>query len=184
MVKILDEYKSYMDRQSGYPLGLNISIRINNQGEINYNFPLTTEECQMMEHNWYCPTLFSLFTPEEFFEVLTAVLLEKSVVFVTDNLTILTSTILGFKTLLKPFQWCYAMIPVLPAPLIDILDTPQPILVGITRSDYKNVELSEEEILNRTWVFLDENKIEWGELEEEFQDYKLRKRLMKWCSRI
>jgi hypothetical protein len=77
-----------------------------------------------MEAYWYCPTLFSIFQIDDFFKVLTAVLLERSLIFVSDNLTILTSVILGLKTLIKPFQWCYALIPILPSALVDILDTP------------------------------------------------------------
>jgi hypothetical protein len=52
------------------------------------------------------------------------VLLERSLIFVSENYTILSAAILGFKALIKPFQWCYALIPVLPTPLLDILDTP------------------------------------------------------------
>lgn len=48
------------------------------------------------------------------------------------------------------------MIPVLPSPLIDILDTPQPILVGITRHDYDMLQLSEDEKETKSWIFLDE----------------------------
>ena len=55
------------------------------------------------DHLWYCPALFSLFHIEDFFRILTAVMLERSLVFVSDNLTILSSAILGFKTLIKPF---------------------------------------------------------------------------------
>jgi len=91
----------------------------------------------MIDHMWFCPTIFSLFHIEDFYKILTAVLLERSLVFVSDNLTILSSAVLGLKTLIKPFQWCYALVPVLPSPLIDIIDTPQPILVGITRSEFE-----------------------------------------------
>jgi hypothetical protein len=99
----------------------------------------------LMENHWFCPTLFSIFSLEEILQILTAVLLERSMVFVSDNLTILSAVILGLKTLIKPFQWCYALIPVLPAPLLDILDTPQPILVGITRANYLTLNLTENE---------------------------------------
>ena len=113
----------------------------------------------MMENYWFCPSVFSIFYIEDFFRILTAVLLERSLIFVSDNLTILSSVILGFKTLIKPFQWCYALIPVLPSALIDILDTPQPILVGITRNDYVSLTLTEEEKALKTWIFLDEKQI-------------------------
>jgi hypothetical protein len=93
-------------------------------GEIIYTFPSTLSEYKMIEYLWYCPTLFFLFDFEDFFSILTAVLLERSIIFVSDNLGILSATILGFKTMIKPFSWCYALVPVLPAPLLGILDTP------------------------------------------------------------
>lgn len=73
---------------------------------------------------WYCPALISLLPIDDFYKILTAVLLERSLIFVSDNLTILSSVILGLKTLIKPFNWCYALIPILPKALLDILDTP------------------------------------------------------------
>ena len=36
----------------------------------------------LTEHHWHLPTFFSLFGPDTFYKVLTAVLLERSIVFV------------------------------------------------------------------------------------------------------
>lgn len=125
MENILSTYYLLKDASEIFPIKETICIDINNNlGEIKYTFPPTIEECMLIDHLWFCPIIFSLFHIEDFFRIFTAVLLERSLVFVSNNLTILSSTILGFKTLIKPFQWCYAMIPVLPSPLIDILDTP------------------------------------------------------------
>jgi len=74
----------------------------------------------------------------------------------------LSSVILGLKTLLKPFEWCYALIPILPSALIDILEAPQPLLLGISQSDYDKLELTEDEREYKSWILLDENKIQWG----------------------
>ena len=146
-----------LDKSVDFPLNETISICMNNNcGEIRYTFPNDLEDCLLIENFWFCPTLFSLFYLEDFYRLLTAVLLERSLIFVSDNLTILSSVILGLKTLIQPFSWCYALIPVLPSALIDILDTPQPILVGITRNDYNGLQLSEEERENKTWIQLDE----------------------------
>jgi len=122
---ILTKYYSIKDDSSEFPYNKSISIEINNNyGEVRFTFPGSYEECMMMDNYWFCPCLFSIFYIEDFYRILTAVLLERSLIFVSDNLTILSSVILGFKTLIKPFQWCYALIPVLPSALIDILDTP------------------------------------------------------------
>jgi len=52
---------------------------------------------------------------------------------------------LGLNSLLYPFKWCLALVPMLPQPLIEMLEAPLPILVGITKKEYKEMTLSEEE---------------------------------------
>lgn len=91
----------------------------------------------MMEFYWHCPTLFSLFSPKMLFKILTCVLLERSIIFVHDNLAVLTSVVLAIKSLIRPFQWCYMLVPVLPTILLESLEIPQPYLVGITTRDYQ-----------------------------------------------
>jgi DENN (AEX-3) domain len=121
MQRIFVKYSEYNERteelsgDSEYPLSKMIEISINNNlGEISFNFPSQEADFQLIEHFWYCPTIFSLFHIEDFFNILTAVLLERSLIFVSDSLTILSAAILGFRTLIKPFSWCYALVPVLP----------------------------------------------------------------------
>lgn len=115
---------------------------------VSYSFPtrrvtaddeLTIEDLKfdLMEYHWHLPTLMSLISPEMLCKLLTAVLLERSLVFVHDHLAILSSVVLALKTLIRPFQWCYLFVPVLPNALLETLDLPQPQLVGITASDYE-----------------------------------------------
>ena len=59
----------------------------------------------LIEHHWHVPVLFSLFGPRTFCKLLTAVLLEKSIVFVHGNPSVNSSVILALKTLIRPFQW-------------------------------------------------------------------------------
>lgn len=101
---ILHQYYSLIDNSIEYPNNVTVSLEINNNlGEIKYTFPYTDEECSKLDSMWYCPTIFSLFYIEDFYRILTAVFLERSLIFVSDNLAILTSVVLGFKSLIKPF---------------------------------------------------------------------------------
>lgn len=87
-----------------FPVNETVALEINNNlGEIRYTFPPTEEEFVNLDYIWFCPTIFSIFYQEDFYRILTAVLLERSLVFVSDNLAILSSVVLGFKTLIKPF---------------------------------------------------------------------------------
>jgi hypothetical protein len=44
--------------------------------------------------------------------------------------------------------------------------------------------LTEEEMSIKTWVFLDENRIKWGEYDEDLSDKKQSMFLMQWCSQL
>jgi hypothetical protein len=99
---------------------------------IRYEFDLA-KKVLFSEYQFHCSILFSLFDQSTLMKILTALLLERSLVFVHDNLSIISSVILGFKLLMRPFQWCYMLAPILPNSLLENLEVPQPILVGITR---------------------------------------------------
>ena len=62
-----------------------------------------------------------------------ALLLENSIVFVSENLGLLTSTMMSFINLINPFKWHYPVVFNIPQDLIQILESPVPILVGINR---------------------------------------------------
>lgn len=60
--------------------------------------------------------------------------------------------------MLYPFKWCLALVPILPSPLIEMLEAPVPMMVGITKKVYKHaVTLDENEKRSKVWVFLNEN---------------------------
>lgn len=44
----------------------------------------------------------------------------------------LAQFILGFNSLISPFKWCFSLIPILPMALLDMLEAPVPLIVGIT----------------------------------------------------
>jgi hypothetical protein len=60
------------------------------------------------------------------------------VVFVGKQ-SMLSTAILGFNSLLYPFKWCLALVPILPQPLIEMLEAPLPLLVGITNREYRQL---------------------------------------------
>ena len=78
------------------------------------------------------PIFFSLFSPDTFYKILTAVLLERSIVFVHREAMVVSNVIFSLRALLRPFMWCTSLIPVLPRPLLEMLVQPLPVLVGIS----------------------------------------------------
>lgn len=87
-------------------------------------------------------------------------LLEKSIVFVSADPAKLSSVILGLIALMKPFNWCYTFATNLPAAMLGILDSPIPMIVGISHDLYGSLRedenYDEEMIESKTWVFLDQ----------------------------
>ena len=94
-------------------------------------------------------------------QLLSAVLLEKSIIFVGKS-NLVSSAILGLNCLLYPFKWCFALVPILPHPLIDMIEAPVPLLVGITKREFRELQLSDDERDSKIWVFVENGEIIWN----------------------
>jgi hypothetical protein len=104
--------------------------------------------------------LLSLFTDlRMLLKIITAIFLERSVIFISSSPTKLSSVVLGFKSLMKPFSWCHTLIPVLPSALLEMLDSPFPLLSGVTTESHKKMledyDLDSDYLESKTWVYLD-----------------------------
>lgn len=92
-------------------------------------------------------------------KLLTALILERSTVFISEDPVKLSSVILGLNTMMKPLEWSFGLIPILSDNLLEYLDAPQAILVGITQKSYDNLlkieDLDSDFIESKTWVYLD-----------------------------
>ncbi|CAG9320257.1 unnamed protein product [Blepharisma stoltei] len=110
------------------------------------------EEVWLYDIPWLLSPLFSTLRFQDTFWVLIALLLEKSVVVVSSNLSLLTSSVLAFAELLKPLIWPHVVIPIVPDSLREILEAPVPVLLGLPapapplRKSYSNL----------IWLMLDE----------------------------
>lgn len=102
---------------------------------------------------------FSLLSANDAVNLIKAALLEKTLIFVgPEHLT--SAFTLGLNQLIFPFKWCFSLIPILPIALLDMIDAPVPLIVGITKLEYEMVahELDSEDFEDKVWVFLDVNK--------------------------
>lgn len=87
---------------------------------------------------------------------------EKKIIFLSNKLSLLSSTIQAFETLLYPFNWPHTYIPVLPSFLIEMTEAPTPYIIGLMRTcksellKYKSsndmliVDLDKQKILQET----------------------------------
>lgn len=75
--------------------------------------------------------LYQALGPDLLIVVFSSLLLERKVILYTENISILSSCVLGLQTLLYPFQWQHTIITILPDVLVDICQAPIPVLAGL-----------------------------------------------------
>jgi hypothetical protein len=84
----------------------------------------------------YClPILFHVLSEANILWILSAILLEKKIVFVSNNLRVLSSCVLSYVPLVRPFRLQSVVIPILPDKLLAFLEAPVPVLIGVPNSD-------------------------------------------------
>lgn len=73
---------------------------------------------------------------EEFVILIHAILLEKTIVFVSENLHTLSSAIATLNCLIRPFRWSFPIIYSLPKECMLMLEAPVPVLIGLNVSSH------------------------------------------------
>nr|XP_032816069.1 suppression of tumorigenicity 5 protein-like [Petromyzon marinus] len=86
--------------------------------------------------------------PRTLVRTFAALLLERRVIFTADRLSVLSKCCHAALALLYPFAWQHTYVPVLPAPMVDIVCSPTPFVVGLLSSTLPRThELPMEEVL-------------------------------------
>ncbi|XP_029290819.1 DENN domain-containing protein 2C isoform X2 [Cottoperca gobio] len=81
-------------------------------------------------------------------QVFASLLLERRVIFIADNLSVLSRCSHAVLALLYPFTWQHTFVPVLPASMLDISCSPTPFLIGVLAPCLPELlELPIEEVL-------------------------------------
>jgi hypothetical protein len=163
----LGEIISVFDRLDEVIMGNNFEKTINIEmlnSSINYTFP-SLKNCPLVEAEFGFARVFSHFSFEEFLFILFSILLENTVVFVSEDFSNLSACISSFLSLIRPFKWSFPVIYSLPKDCLDMLGSPIPLLVGlnlpaekvmrdILRSDDKKTRTDSS---SNIYVFVDHN---------------------------
>eukprot|EP01038_Epipyxis_sp_PR26KG_P004270 gene4270-6049_t len=104
--------------------------------------------------------LFECLSPENICYLLALVLTERQITFISSQFSLLTSCAEAITSLIYPFTWSHAYIPILPAQLLGMLGAPFPFIVGLHTSIYSTPECCIFDDAVR--IFLDENRIVFG----------------------
>jgi hypothetical protein len=78
--------------------------------------------------------IFTLLGVDRFFKVLAAILCEQRVLFISNDVDLLTTTVLGSIAMIYPFRWHHVFITLLPSKLISYLAAPVPYIIGVKKS--------------------------------------------------
>jgi hypothetical protein len=112
-----------------------LSITVPAVNEISeFSFRLSKCETKSKAVAFLCPQMFSILSAHDVFIVLSNILLERCTVFVSKDLSLLSSTVLGFCNLLYPFKWEHIVIPIVPDICLEMLEAPVPFIMGVPKS--------------------------------------------------
>ena len=142
-LSLLEEYANCDCVYPGYFITINSPL-----SNIHYQCEL---DLSVIDIGWLCPSLFSAVSLEDLVFLMSALAQEKSIIFVSHNLGLMTSCVLGLQALLRPLKWPHVLIPVIPNSLRDLVEAPVPLLAGLPGS-YP----TKKNQLNVIWVLLDE----------------------------
>ncbi|NP_001007347.1 DENN/MADD domain containing 2Db [Danio rerio] len=78
--------------------------------------------------------LFSRLNDEELLLVFTAAVLERRIIFISEELSTLSQVLHAVAALLYPFVWQHTFISIVPSVLIDVCEAPTPYLLGVQKS--------------------------------------------------
>ncbi|XP_067863308.1 DENN domain-containing protein 2D-like [Heptranchias perlo] len=93
---------------------------------------LTRPQDSRLEHVHFA-SLFKYLSEENIIEIFASVLLERRVIFLAEELSVLSQCIHAIAALLYPFTWQHTYIPVLPKVMLDTVCSPTPFMVGVQR---------------------------------------------------
>lgn len=110
--------------------------------------PVDFSEHYMNSSEWALPTLLSWMPIESIIWAMSLLLGEAKIVVLGHDYGMVSCAVIGLLVLLRPLDWVSPVIPMLPIKLMDFVESPVPILVGITMNP-KEQTISVETIFNR-----------------------------------
>eukprot|EP01117_Protostelium_nocturnum_P011116 TRINITY_DN4038_c0_g1_i3.p1 TRINITY_DN4038_c0_g1~~TRINITY_DN4038_c0_g1_i3.p1 ORF type:complete len:1676 (+),score=537.61 TRINITY_DN4038_c0_g1_i3:314-5029(+) len=103
--------------------------------------------------------LFLTLDVSKVIQLMSAIMLERQILFVSSSYTLLCLSSEAILSLLYPFVWFHVYVPVLPPTLVDYIQAPTPFIMGLHRNLLPN---STELISEVDIVDLDAGIIRWG----------------------
>eukprot|EP00457_Paulinella_chromatophora_P001403 gb/GEZN01001405.1/.p1 GENE.gb/GEZN01001405.1/~~gb/GEZN01001405.1/.p1 ORF type:complete len:852 (+),score=121.46 gb/GEZN01001405.1/:260-2815(+) len=133
-----------------------LQFKFGGDTKITAQFSLTKDPS---DPQWPLVTLFSHFTIPSILLLLSALLTEQKLLFLSESTTLLTTITQSLFQLLYPFRWFYAYVPVLVPSMLQALEIPQPYVLGIP--SYLRDQVDESFLDDVVLVDVDTGQVEW-----------------------
>jgi hypothetical protein len=111
------------------PAGSSVNFQITGQIPCDIHLPREKEDGLLSD--WCFPILFKSLSLENVMTFFSAILSEIQIIFICQDLGLVSSIVLSTIPLLKPFVWQGPLLPLLPSDLSDFLFSPVPLITGI-----------------------------------------------------
>lgn len=110
--------------------------------DFEYTFPCLIDK-KFIQIDFYSQSLFSAVDIDLLFIIIVRVLSEESFIIISEDISYLTSIVLGISQLILPFKWPFILISFLPESMYSIIDSPVPYIIGIVNGEEKYKEYKE-----------------------------------------
>jgi len=118
------------------------------------------EYAYALEASWAFTIVFRYMTYKDLLWFFTAILLERKLVFLSNNIHLLTATLFVMRSLIKPFNYPFPLIFNLPEVLMVYCDAPGAALIGINKGEeYLKEHNLFEDYPSCVFICLDEEKM-------------------------
>ena len=131
-------------------MGEAIFIEKTTNREVLHLYKLQTHSFYELSYFFHLP-----FSPHTLRQILSALLMEKQVIFTSNNSNLTTLIIETVMRMILPFKWCYMYVPNLPAHLLDAAqECFMPFVVGVSKKHLTQIDTSDKVV-----VSIEEDKV-------------------------
>lgn len=121
-------------------------------------YPRTLHEPDETLIGEFCiSTLYQCLDQDKILAVISAVMLERKVIFISNNLRKLTNCVMSMVSLVHPFVLQCVFIPIVPEDLVEITHAPVPFIAGVTEN--RLLKIAKQENPDIVVVDLDKNRV-------------------------
>ncbi|KAJ6239815.1 denn domain-containing [Anaeramoeba flamelloides] len=133
---------------------------VSNEKEQEFTFtnPIYRVSSQIWER------LLMIFDNSQLVQIFSSILLERRILFVSQDINFLTSSILAFLSLLVPFSWRQIFVLLIPKKLIEMIIAPIPFIIGCPKAFLNLIDQENDDNI----VIID---LESGSIQDPFKDH-------------